>query len=241
MTDPQYRCLIIDDESLGRELIAAHLKQFPQFDIVSMCSSAIEASQILNKQSIDLLFLDIEMPVLKGTDFYGNLANKPKVIFTTAHRDYAIDGFELEAVDYLLKPITFSRFFKAVERFLAQREASQASGSDLTPSTAELSPISGHLFVRCERKDVKIIVDEILYVRGLKDYIEIHTVKKKWVVKSTLSSFFEKLPSHFIQTHRSYIVNPAHISAYTKHDIEIGDEEIPIGETYQEETLKKIL
>lgn len=231
MTDKRYQCLIIDDESLGRELIAAHLKQFPQFEIVSMCSSAIEASHILNKQAIDLLFLDIEMPVLKGTDFYGNLTNKPKVIFTTAHRDYALEGFELEAMDYLLKPITFSRFFKAVERFLAQQTESIPS-----PDKKE-----DHLFVRCDRKEVRIEFKEILYVRGLKDYIEIHTEKRKWVAKSTLASFLEKLPSSFIKTHRSYIVNPSHITAYTKHDIEIGDIEIPIGETFQNDVLERIL
>ncbi|MBB6521139.1 LytR/AlgR family response regulator transcription factor [Pseudoteredinibacter isoporae] len=231
MTSKRYQCLIVDDESLGRELIAAHLQQLPQFDIVSMCSSAIEASQILNQKSIDLLFLDIEMPVLKGTDFYGSLTHKPKVIFTTAHRDYALDGFELEAVDYLLKPITFSRFFKAVERFLAQQESPKVSSSS----------VASHLFVRCDRKEVKIYFDDVLYIRGLKDYIEIHTTKRKLVVKSSLSSFFEKLPSHFIKTHRSYIVNPAHISAYTKHDIEIDDREIPIGDSFQDDVLKRIL
>ncbi|GAA6153806.1 LytR/AlgR family response regulator transcription factor [Pseudoteredinibacter isoporae] len=223
--------MIVDDESLGRDLIAAHIQQLPQFEIASMCSSAIEASQVLSQKHIDLMFLDIEMPVLKGTDFYGSLAHKPRVIFTTAHRDYALDGFELEAVDYLLKPITFSRFFKAIERFLSLQ----------VPSVSTPSENSTHIFVRCDRKDVRINFDEVLYVRGLKDYVEVHTETKKWVVKSTLSAFLKKLPPSFIQTHRSYIINPAHISAYTKHDVEIGSAEIPIGETFLGEVMKKIL
>lgn len=231
MTRETYSCLIVDDESLGRDLIEAHLQRFPQFTIVAKCSSAIEASQILNEKPVDLMFLDIEMPVLKGTDFYSNLSlNKPSVIFTTAHRNYALEGFDLAAVDYLLKPITFSRFFKAVERFLAQQDSSQASQS---------KP-QGHIFVRCDRRDVRVSFNNVLFVKGLKDYIEIVTEQKKFLVKSTLSSFLEKLPASFIQVHRSYIVNLDHVSAFTKHDVEIDGEEIPIGKAFQAE-LKRIL
>ena len=117
-----YKCLIVDDEKLARELLENHLSQLSEFEIVDSCKNAIEARKILQNKKIDLLFLDIEMPILKGTDFFKSLINKPQVIFTTAYRDYALDGFELNAIDYLLKPITFERFFKATEKFLNQKK-----------------------------------------------------------------------------------------------------------------------
>ncbi len=226
MAEPTYQCLIVDDEALGRDLIASHLRQLPQFEVVAMCASAIEASRYLSQHRVDLLFLDIEMPVLKGTDFYQGLSDKPRVIFTTAHRDYAIEGFDLEAVDYLLKPITFARFFKAIERFLG-RQGGSGSGQ-----TSE-QPEKNFLFVRAGRKEVKVHFSDLLYVKGLRDYAEIHTTQKTWLVKRTLVSLLESLPSEFLQVHRSYIINKRHVTAYTRHDVEIGDIEIPIGETFQ--------
>ena len=128
------KCLIVDDEELARELIESHLSQLDDFEAVASCASAIEASNVLKNNHIDLMFLDIEMPVLKGTDFYKNLLNKPKVIFTTAYRDYAVDGFDLDAVDYLLKPIVFSRFFQAIERFLASHRKARVRSSCPKPN-----------------------------------------------------------------------------------------------------------
>lgn len=226
MPDAKIKCLIVDDEPLARELVAAHLSQWPQFKLVAACGSAIEANQIVTQQPIDLLFLDIEMPVMKGTDFYQNLSHKPQVIFTTAYREYAVDGFELEAVDYLLKPITFARFFKAIERFLKNHKGNETHA-------AETAKEDDHTFVRVDRKSVKITFANVRYIQGLKDYIEIHTTDHTWVVKSTLSAFFQSLPKSFIQVHRSYIVNRNHITAFTHQDIELGDVEIPIGKTHQ--------
>lgn len=231
MIKNKIQCLIVDDEHLGRDLIAAHLKELKQFEVVAMCSNAIEASQFLNENHVDLMFLDIEMPVLKGTEFYKSLSHKPQVIFTTAHRNYALDGFELEAVDYLLKPITFPRFFKAIERYLSIREK---------PITVPNVATSDHLFVRVNRKAVKVNFSEIKYIQGLKDYIVIHTVHGKLTVKDSMTAFLSKLNPEFIRVHRSYIVNQTHISAYTKHDVEIGEIEIPIGETYIKTTLASL-
>jgi len=191
MPDKSYQCLVVDDEELGRDLIAAHLGQLPQFDVVAMCASAIEATQYLNEHSIDLLFLDIEMPVLKGTEFYRGLSDRPKVIFTTAHRDYALDGFDLEAVDYLLKPVTFARFFKAIERFLNQQARVGTAASNT--GTAR-----DYLFVRADRKEVKVHFRDLLYVKGLKDYVEVHTSQSNLLVKSSLSSFLRSLPDGFV-------------------------------------------
>ena len=221
-------CMIVDDEELARELLEAHISQLTGFNVIASCANAIEASEVIREKSVDLLFLDIEMPVLKGTDFYKNLLNKPKVIFTTAYRDYALDGFELDAVDYLLKPIVFARFFQAIERFnTLNSPLNSASNVEKTIKTPE------HIFIRKDRKQVKIDLNEILYVQGLKDYIKIHLTSGSHIIKQTLSSFAETHSSKFLRVHRSYIVNRDQVTAYSKHDIEIGDIEIPIGEIYR--------
>lgn len=231
MSEKIHRCLIIDDEELGRELIATHLAQLPNFEVVALCASAIEATGLLKQHGVDLIFLDIEMPVLKGTEFYAGLSDKPKVIFTTAHRDYALEGFNLEAVDYLLKPITFARFFKAIERYLKQHHPTEAA-----PAGAPAG--RDHTFVRADRKEVKVYFSDLLFVKGLKDYVELHTTHKTWLVKTTMSALLKTLPDDFLQIHRSYIVNTQHVTAYTRHDVEIGDVEIPIGDTFQTAVLK---
>ncbi|SMG29024.1 two component transcriptional regulator, LytTR family [Marivirga sericea] len=223
-----YKCLIIDDEKLARELIEAHLVQLSGFELIASCTSAIEASVILQHQAIDLLFLDIEMPVLKGTDFFKNLLHKPKVIFTTAFRDYAVDGFELNAVDYLLKPISFSRFFKAIDKFKQQQNSfNQESKTTLTMEKDDF------IFVTKNRKRIRIDFAEILYVESLKDYIKIHLIDESHAVKFSISAFEKELDSRFIRIHRSYIVNYDQITAFTKNDVEIGKKEIPIGESYK--------
>ncbi|WP_062058250.1 LytR/AlgR family response regulator transcription factor [Aquimarina longa] len=227
-----YTCLIVDDEELARELIETHLAPLNNFELVASCASAIEASTILQQQSIDLMFLDIEMPVLKGTDFFKNLLHKPKVIFTTAYRDYALDGFELDAVDYLLKPIVFQRFFKAIEKFIASQK--KESPPTLPPPTSiNTTTENSFLFIKKNRKQVKIKLDEIIYIESLKDYIKIYLDTENHVVKYSISSFEKKLDHRFIRVHRSYIVNRNKVTAYTKNDIEINTIEIPIGGNYK--------
>lgn len=239
----KHKCLIIDDEQLARELIMSHLQNLDQFEIVAMCESALEATQYLNDYDIDLMFLDIEMPVLRGTDFYKNLNNAPKVIFTTAYRDYAVDGFDLDAVDYLLKPITFARFFKAVERYLAEHKKSNKEVIKEVEIEVEKTTESNknYIFVRSDRKEVKIIFDDILYIQSMKDYIQIFTKNKKVTVKDSISNIEEKLSDDFIRVHRSYVVNQREITAFTNHDIEIGEIEIPIGETYKAQFFSRAL
>ena len=229
----RYRCVIVDDEALGRELIATHLSKLGQFELIASCASALEAAPYLNQDKIDLLFLDIEMPVLKGTDFYQSLHHKPDVIFTTAYRDYAVEGFELEAVDYLLKPIVFARFFKAIERFLAGKNK-----STITPT-----PIDSRewFFVREDRKDIKIHIADILYVKSLKDYVQIHTIKAVHTIKDTLYAFENRLNQDFVRIHRSYIVNRRHVTAITKHDVEIGNIEVPISDKYRDNASAHLL
>jgi DNA-binding LytR/AlgR family response regulator len=222
-----YKCIIVDDEALARELIQSHLSQLPEFEIVALCSNALEANGILQKIDVDLIFLDIEMPVLNGTDFLKNLDSKPKVIFTTAHRNYALEGFDLDAVDYLLKPISFARFFKATQKFLKQHSPNTKTVSD-TPEN------QGHIFITKDRKQVKLRLSDVSYIESFKDYISIHTSYEVHTIKSSLSSFEGLLDGRFIRVHRSYVVNKEKITAFTKYDIELGEIQIPIGDTYKD-------
>ncbi len=224
-----YKCLIIDDEKLARGLIQTHLSQLDDFELIASCASAIEASKILQEETIDLLFLDIEMPVLKGTDFFKNLVHKPKVIFTTAYRDYAVEGFELNAVDYILKPITFQRFFNAIEKFRALQKGTNSEPTTVTTSENK----DAFIYIRKDRKQVKVHLNSILYIESLKDYIKIHLEEETHVTKSSISAFEEKLDARFIRVHRSYIINKDKITAYTKNDVEIGKIEIPIGDNFR--------
>lgn len=228
-----YKCLIVDDEELARELIETHLSQLVEFEVVASCESALAARKILQQQPIDLLFLDIEMPIIKGTDFFRHLVHKPKVIFTTAYRDYAIDGFELNAVDYLLKPITFQRFFNATEKFLTLQQQKPVTLNAPPSATSK-----AYIFIRKERKQVKIFLDDVLYIESLKDYIKIHSINEKHTIKYSISNFQKLLDQRFLRVHRSFIVNTDKITAYTKQDIEIGTIEIPIGERYKGTVLK---
>jgi len=232
----KYKCVIVDDEELARELIETHLSQFDEFELVASCESALEATKVLAVNSIDLLFLDIEMPVLKGTDFLKSLSNVPKVIFTTAYRDYAIEGFELNAVDYLLKPIVFERFFKSIQKFL----------ESIQPKTIkvikeEVSELSNYVFVQANRKNIKIKFDDILYIESLKDYIKIHYKNRNVMTKFSITAFHKLLDNRFLRIHRSFIVNKEAITAFTKHDVEIGKIEIPIGHSYKHQVMECLI
>lgn len=221
-----YNCLIIDDEPLARELIETYLEKLPDFNLIASCKSALEASTILSNTKIDLLFLDIEMPQIKGIDFFKTLAYKPKVIFTTAYREYAVDGFELNAVDYLLKPIFFERFFSAIQKF-------NNSINTLDKNTKN-TDLHDFIFVSKSKKQIKILFKEVLYIESLKDYIKIHYKNNNTItIKESISSFEKRIDNRFIRIHRSYIVNKNKITAYTKHDLEIGEIEIPIGNSYK--------
>ena len=233
MSSSNFHCLVIDDEPLARELIVSHLNQFQQFKLVASCASAMEASQIINERSIDLVFLDIEMPLMKGTDFYKSLRTPPKLILTTAYREYAIEGFELEAIDYLLKPITFTRFFKAIERFLS---TCQTQTPDLPTSSVDTKA----LYIQHNRKRVRLLQQNIVYIQGQKDYIQIHTTTKHYLIKQSIASFQNELSDDFIRVHRSYIINQNFITAYTRHDVELGEIEIPIGASYRTQLIQQL-
>jgi DNA-binding LytR/AlgR family response regulator len=219
----------VDDEELARELIAFNLSKLENFVVVASCASAIEAYSVLQKEAIDLMFLDIEMPLLKGTDFYKNIGVKPQVIFTTAHREYALNGFDLNAVDYLLKPVTFERFFQGIEKFLALKNSEVKRIGPLADEK------NAFIYIKHKRKNIKLRFDQIIYIESVKDYIKIHLEHKVIEVKHGLTAMEEKLDSRFVRVHRSFLINQYYITAYTKKDIEVGSVEIPIGDHYKEQ------
>jgi DNA-binding LytR/AlgR family response regulator len=221
----KYKCIIVDDEPLARELIESHLSHFDNFELVASFENALKAYVFLESNTIDLMFLDIEMPLLKGNDFLKKLKNPPKVIFTTAYREYALEGYELNVIDYLLKPITFDRFFVSIEKFKQLQ----------IPKAPENSTNEDHIFVSSGSKNIKIIFDHILFVESLKDYITIHLENgKSHHLKQNISAFEKILDSNFIRIHRSYIIQAKKLTAYSKNEVEINAIEIPIGSSYKE-------
>ncbi|MFY0594643.1 LytR/AlgR family response regulator transcription factor [Roseivirga sp.] len=222
-------CLIVDDEPLAVQLLTAHVDQVPMLDLVGTCSNALEALESIKSKPVDLIFLDIQMPILSGIDFLKSLDNPPKVIFTTAFREYAMSGYELDVVDYLLKPITFERFFKSINKYIKQTTSPTSSTQNTTSSVS----VEEFIFVNVNKKHVKVNFSEILYIESLRDYIKINLIDSAVVTKDKISKFETKLPDEFLRVHRSYIVNKMHISAFTAQDIELGRQEIPIGNSYK--------
>lgn len=230
------KCLIIDDEPLAIALIIEHASKFPNLEVVATCNNAMEGFEILKSRNIDLIFLDIQMPMLTGIEFLKALSNPPKVIFTTAYRDYAIESYELEIVDYLLKPISFDRFFKAINKYFKSADNNKSEVSDVKNEEGA----NVYIYVNMNKKHYKIMFENILYAESLKDYVRIHTDNATITTKERISDFEKKLPSYFIRTHRSYIVNSNKITAFTAQDIEIGKLEIPIGISYKKAVVEAL-
>lgn len=232
------RCLIVDDEPLAIQLIQAHIERLPQLEIVTACQNALEAFDLLKKEEIDLIFLDIQMPVLTGIEFIKSLQHPPSVIFTTAYREYAVESYELEVVDYLLKPITFTRFFKAINKYFNQRQANTPVPPVAVPSHATAE--KEFIYVNANKKRIKVWFQAIAYIESLKDYIRIHQANGNIITKEKISEFEHKLPRYFLRIHRSFIVNTHKVTAYTAHDVEIGEKEIPIGGSYKKEVFERL-
>ncbi|QMU64961.1 MAG: response regulator [Flavobacteriaceae bacterium] len=234
------KCVIIDDEPLAVDVIDTYVNQIEGMEIVAKCNNPLDAITILNKHQVDLVFLDIEMPNLTGLDLVKTVENIPQFIFTTAYPQHALEGFELNATDYLVKPIPFQRFLKAVSRAKEKYELEQSIAPQANVSSGENN--NDFIFVKSEYENIKVNVQDIEYIEGLKDYIKIH-LKEKSKPLLTLSSFkaiLKKLPSNFIRTHRSYIINIDCIRALQKSNVVINDIRIPIGETYKEVVLKRL-
>jgi len=227
-------CLIIDDEPPAREILKQHIAGVEALELAGTCSNAVEAVSFLKEHPVDLLLLDIQMPQLLGTNFIRTLKNPPKVIFTTAYRKYAVEGFELDAVDYLLKPISFERFLKAVNKVLQLNISSAQAMPTSATKEKQNGESNSFLYFRAERKMVKVFFRDILYVEGLKDYIRIVTDNKTIVTKYVLSTLEEMLPANeFLRIHKSYIVAVYKIDSYNADTIHIAKHELPIGRLYK--------
>lgn len=233
------RCIAIDDENLALDLIEDDILKVPFLQLVKKCRSGIEALDVLQTEKIDLLFLDIQMPDISGIQFLKSLPHKPLVIFTTAYEKYALEGFELDVIDYLLKPYSFERFLKAVNK--AQDYLSILEKNQTQPAAEEISFSSQFIFVKSDYKLVKIEIAEIQYIESLKDYIKIVAGEKPVVTLSSMKAIEEKLvPPDFIRVHRSFIVNIRKIQYLHRNYVMVGDKEIPIGDNYKDSFLQVI-
>ncbi|HEY9001738.1 MAG TPA: LytTR family DNA-binding domain-containing protein [Mucilaginibacter sp.] len=228
------RCLLVDDEPLAIALMQKHIGQLDFMEVTATCPNALKALEILKKTEVDLMFLDISMPAINGIDFLKMLRNPPKVIITTAYREYALDGYDLDIVDYLLKPITFDRFFKAIERYL--RNADQQ-----TQTTPQITIETESIFLKSGYRNVKINIDDILYMESVKDYVKVYTLNGPVTTKYKISDMEGNLSAkNFLRIHRSFIINLKHIIAFTASDVEIGKTELPIGESYKEHVIRML-
>jgi len=228
------RCLIVDDEPLAREIIQTYLSRIPNWEVVKTCINAEEAYEALMQAGADVLFLDIQMPVISGIDFLRSLKNPPLVVFTTAYSHYAVEGFALHAADYLLKPITMSRFFQAVERV---QELIALKQNPLQPTPEK----PGYIFVKHNGRLIKIYFDEIQYIRAEKDFSTVYLPDKKLLLSMHLKLLEAALPPHtFFRVHRSYLINAAKVTSIYGNMVFIGDAEIPIGANYKEVLYQKL-
>ena len=230
------QCIIVDDEPVAREILENHLNKIEAVTVVAACKNAIEAFNQLNSNTIDLIFLDINMPEISGLSFAKSINTNIKVIFTTAYREYAVDGFNLQAVDYLLKPISFERLLQAVNKYLGEKSI------EVIENSAEIiQEKSDFIFVRADRKMIKINFSEINYIESLSDYIKIHLVNKTIVTRETITNIEAKLPQkEFLRIHRSYIVSISKIQSFTNEFIEINKKALPISRSYKKEVLFKL-
>ncbi|MEO9484879.1 MAG: LytTR family DNA-binding domain-containing protein [Ekhidna sp.] len=230
------KCIIIDDEPLARKLLVDYIVKVPYLELRGAFSSALDALEMINSQHVDLLFLDIQMPDINGVDFLRSLHSKPSVIFTTAHSEYAFDGYQLDVLDYLLKPFNFSTFLRSVEK------VKRLNPMSIPAKSEKEQPF---IFLKQGNVLVKVQVSDIYYIKGLKDYLRIITKKGQYVVLQTMKSMLEKLsPYHFVRVHNSYMISIRHIESVDSTKVKVGGEPIPIGGMYKKhfhESIKDLL
>lgn len=235
----QIKCLIIDDERLAREYLKNYVSKIPQLDLVGDFNSPLKATELIKSGEIDLIFIDIQMPDITGIDFIKSLTHKPEIIFTTAYQEYALEGFNLSAIDYLLKPFSFDRFFQAINKAI-DKLSSQKKILDSTVSEQTQTSFSEtFLTIRADRKFYKINFDDIKYIEGQKAYVTFHTKQKRITALASLKDLEEALPQkQFLRTHRSYIVAVSEIQSLEGNIIEVANNKLPVGKMYKDEVLK---
>ena len=231
-----YKALIIDDEPTAREILESHLQKIDLIEVVGSCKNAMEGFSKLNETQVDLIFLDINMPEISGLQFAKTIDKNTKLIFTTAYREYAADGFDLQAVDYLLKPISLERLIKAINKFLGESiPLESVSEKEIQAENNDF------IFVRSDRKMIKIDFKDILYIESLSDYLKIHTAERTITTRETISNIETKLPhKNFLRCHRSFIVSIPRIESFTNEYIEVNKTAISISRSYRTTVLKRL-
>ncbi|PWN59531.1 DNA-binding response regulator [Chryseobacterium viscerum] len=221
----KYNCIIVEDEPIAAEILESFVSRDPELNLVGKCSDAVYASSLLSIHNVDLMFLDLHLPVVKGFDFLRKIKNPPFVIVTTAYHQYAVEGYELDIADYLMKPIPYDRFLTAIERFKHLMEAEDA--------LLEISE-RDYIFINSGKKQVKIILEDIFYIESLREYIHIHTKTETFTFKMPISKMEETLPPKmFARIHKSYIISKSKIEVKSANVIEINGKKLPVGRTYK--------
>ena len=231
------RCLLIDDEPPALKILASYISNINGLEIVAQCKNAIEALDILHQKTVDVIFLDIKMPKLLGTEFLKNLSHPPKVIFVTAYRDYAVEGYELDAVDYLVKPVSFERFFKAITKLNRMMDKEV-----VTTAVEYKSNPEAFVYLKVDRDMKKIFVNDIIYIESWKDYVKLFLANGKNVLaKQSISAMENLLSEHmFLRVHRSYMVSLNKISSYNGLSVQLDTKEIPIGRLYKQVVMERL-
>jgi len=226
----KFNCIIVDDEPLGRKLIKGHVNRIEGLELVGECSNAMEASNLLRNLKVALIFLDIQMPEITGLQFIGTLKNPPAIILTTAFRDFGPEAFDLDVVDYLLKPISFERTLRAVNKFFdLQRDVA---------TSAPLTTLDQYIHLKADRKTYKISLDEIRYVESLDEYVKVHIADKWLVTRENISSLEQRLPpTLFVRIHRSFIINSRYVTTISAEGVELGKKELPFGRAYKKNAM----
>lgn len=230
------RCIIVDDEPLAIKLIRTHVSKFNFLEVVAECKNAIQAVDVLRSESIDLMFLDINMPRITGLDFLKSLPHPPSVIITTAYREFALEGYDLDVVDYLLKPISFDRFLKAINKYCERLEKRSLNKPSSSSKTLDL-----YIYIQDGKTIHKVYFKDILYLEGYGEYVKVHSSNKVYLSREPMHAYENKLPGDiFLRTHKSYIVSLRKVEAFTSGSVIIRGIELPIGRTFREHVFKTL-
>ncbi len=238
----EMNCLIVDDEELARNLVENYISRLPHLKVVGKCTNPFEAMQVLQEQPVDLMFLDIQMPELTGVEFLKTLPQKPLVIFTTAYKEYALQSYELNVVDYLLKPFRFERFLQAVNKASKLKMLDSIEKPPTpSPTTVEEPDKKDYLLVKSEFKVFRIFYKDIFYIESMKEYVAYHTPAGRTLSLGSLKKLEQELPAdQFIRVHKSYIVNKGKVSALEGNQIHVEGVKIPIGTSYREQVMEEL-
>jgi DNA-binding LytR/AlgR family response regulator len=231
------KAVVVDDEPHAIDIIVRYLAHFPEVELIETCKDGMSAFHTLQRKGVDLIFLDVKMPGINGVELLKSLKNPPKVVFTTAFTEYAVEGFELDAVDYLVKPISFNRFLKAMDKVLSAMGAKKQAA--IFPESTYGNDINRFLYLKVDRKTVKVNVKDIYWIESIRDYVKVILIDKVLISKQKISILEELLPEdQFCRIHKSFIVSTSKVESYYAHAVEILGKELPIGRNYKQQALK---